>query len=98
MTSEQLRAWRSAHRLSLSQLAEALGVNRQSLWRYEHPEAATGRPVPPYLERALRDLERELVESPCSAAARPDDAPRQRAGEAPGYARRTHYEEREHPI
>lgn len=41
--------------LSLSDMAEALGVDRQTVWRWEAGE----REPPSYLWRALRDLERE---------------------------------------
>lgn len=63
MTRYTPRAVRTRLGWSLSQLAEALGVDRQTVWRWEHPEAATGRTPPPYLWRALRDLEREQRET-----------------------------------
>lgn len=54
MTPKQIRAFRKRLGLSLDAMAEALGVDRMTVWRWEKGK----RTPPPYLERALRDLER----------------------------------------
>lgn len=49
--------WRRAHNLTQAELARHLGVQPLAIIRWE-----TGaRAIPPLLERALRDLDRELA-------------------------------------
>ncbi len=57
MTPEELRRWRGAHGYTLAALAAALGVGRQTVWRWEHPEAQTAQAVPPWLPLALWAIE-----------------------------------------
>jgi len=52
----ELREWRRAHNLSQPALASLLGVTVVSLSRWENG----ARSIPTLLERALRDVEREL--------------------------------------
>lgn len=52
----ELRTWRALQRLTLKQLAEALGVHWITVQRWE---TGTLR-VPPYLHLALRELERQI--------------------------------------
>jgi transcriptional regulator with XRE-family HTH domain len=54
MTPAEIRAAREALGLSLDGLAEALGVRKMSVWRWEQPEGTLHhREPPPYLRRAL---------------------------------------------
>jgi DNA-binding transcriptional regulator YiaG len=57
MQPAALRQWREEHGLSETQLAEYLGVDRTAVWKWEKGN----RRIPPYLDRALRDLHRELT-------------------------------------
>lgn len=60
-TNPNLKQWRTARSLSQAQLAELLPVKLRTL---EEWEAARGKgQPPPYLWRALRDLDRELLKS-----------------------------------
>lgn len=61
MTPAELRGWRNARGLSVPQAARLLDT-RLSHRTWEHWEAGgkAHRAPPPYLWRALRDLEREL--------------------------------------
>lgn len=44
--------------LSLDAMAQALGIDRMTWWRWERPRSNPQyREPPPYLWRALRDLE-----------------------------------------
>jgi transcriptional regulator with XRE-family HTH domain len=54
-----VRDWRSARGVTQEQLAALLGVTRVTIWRWE----TQPRTCPPYLWRALRDLDRDLVEA-----------------------------------
>lgn len=55
MTSEELKNWRELNNLSQSQLAERLPVSIRTLQGWEQ-----GRfKIPEFLERALRDIEKE---------------------------------------
>src|SRR5580765_7462121 len=54
--TSELRAWRKAHRLSQGKLGELLGVTWVTVQRWE---TGVYKP-PPFLHRALRDVEREL--------------------------------------
>lgn len=54
-----LLSWRTAHGLSQEKLATYLGVKWLAVWRWEKGERA----IPPLLERALRDLDRELAQA-----------------------------------
>ena len=64
MTADELRAWRAAHGISQEQLARLLGVTSTAVRRWEMPEeSAHRRAIPPYLERALRDIARERAHS-----------------------------------
>lgn len=62
MTPDDLRAFRTEHRLSQSGLARLLPVSLDTLQNWE---IARAKP-PPYLDRALRDLDRELSQAPSS--------------------------------
>lgn len=54
MTPAEIRAAREALGLSLDGLAEALGVGRMAVWRWERPESDPNhRTPPPYLRRAM---------------------------------------------
>lgn len=60
MTPQQIRAFRKRLGLSLDAMAEALGVDRMTVWKWSQPTTSPHhRTAPPYLWRALRDLERE---------------------------------------
>ena len=58
MTAVEIRDWRERMKLTQQEAAERLGV---TLRAWQHWEGAERTP-PPYLFRALRDLERELAE------------------------------------
>lgn len=60
MTPETLRTRRDALGLSQPALAALLGVNEMTLSRWERGV----RGIPPLLDRALRDLERECAAAP----------------------------------
>lgn len=49
MTPAELLAWRTQAQLSQAGLAAILGVDRQTVYRWEHGE----RSIPPYLAWAL---------------------------------------------
>lgn len=53
-----MREWRRERGLSQERLASLLGVNRLTVIRWEKSQ----RKIPVFMERALRDIERELVE------------------------------------
>jgi DNA-binding transcriptional regulator YiaG len=55
MTPQELAGRRRALGLSRPQLARALEVSEATVYRWEEGQ----RGIPPLLERALRDLERE---------------------------------------
>jgi DNA-binding transcriptional regulator YiaG len=55
LTPEEITAVRMRFGFTLQEMSEALGIDPQTWHRWE---AGTRRP-PPYLWRALRDLERE---------------------------------------
>ncbi len=55
MTPQELAERRTALGLSRPQLARALQVSEAAVYRWEERQ----RSIPPLLERALRDLERE---------------------------------------
>lgn len=57
LTPDGLRARRTRLGLSLDRLAEALSVDRMTVWRWEKGD----RPMPGMLELALRTLEREAA-------------------------------------
>ena len=59
MTPSELRQRRRALGLRQVDLARALGVSKQAIWLWE----AGRRGLPPYLELALRELERRRRES-----------------------------------
>lgn len=59
MTPEELRAFRERLGWSLSRLAEALGVDRMTVWKWERGTHAP----PPFLRLALERLE-ELERDP----------------------------------
>lgn len=61
MTPGDIRTIRQRLGLSRAQLAEALGVSPRTVENWEWQGRQT--PVDPLLPRALRDLERELMES-----------------------------------
>lgn len=54
MTPREIRETRERLGLSLDGLAEALGVHRMAVWRWEQPAGSPHhRTAPPYLRRAL---------------------------------------------
>lgn len=58
MDGEAIKGWRKAHRLTLREMAERLGgvaLTTVAAW-----ESGRQRPAP-YIDRALRDLARELA-------------------------------------
>jgi transcriptional regulator with XRE-family HTH domain len=57
MEPETLQIQRKRLGLTQQKLADHFGINRVTLARWESGDIA----IPPYLERALRDLERELA-------------------------------------
>ena len=57
-TPEALREWRDRMRLSQAEAATRLGISQRAWQMWEAGE----RTPPPYLFRALRDVERELAE------------------------------------
>ena len=59
MTPSELRQRRRALGLRQVYLARALGVSKQAIWLWE----AGRRGLPPYLELALRELERQRREN-----------------------------------
>lgn len=59
MTPQELRARRLALGLRQVDLARALGVTKQAVWLWE----AGRRGLPPYLDLALRELERRREEA-----------------------------------
>ena len=57
----EMRQIRRRLNLSLQDLAAALGVSKDTVWRWERPLSSPHHAdPPPFLRRALRDLEREL--------------------------------------
>lgn len=60
MTPANLRATRKRLGLSAEALGALLGVHRETVYRWE----LGTRAMPSYLDRALRDLERELAPRP----------------------------------
>ncbi len=58
MEGKDVRAWRQQRGLSQKRLAALLGVDVVTVYRWE----AGDRKPPLLLERALRDLDRELAE------------------------------------
>ena len=54
-----MRDWRQARGLSQERLAKLLGVNRLTIIRWEKSQ----RKIPTFMERALRDIDRELAEA-----------------------------------
>jgi transcriptional regulator with XRE-family HTH domain len=58
MRGVEVREWRTARGLSQKRLAALLGVDVVTIYRWE----AGDRNPPVLLERALRDLDRELSE------------------------------------
>ena len=55
MTGEELRAWRLKHDLSQAELAELLGVNQNTISRWELGQ----RKIPNYMVILLNYLEKE---------------------------------------
>lgn len=60
MTAAALRAWRKERHITQTELAESLQVHSRTIAAWE----ATRQAIPPYLERALRDIEREMASTP----------------------------------
>lgn len=56
MNGPEIATWRTTRGLSINRLARALGVEPSTVLRWERGEMA----VSPLLDRALRDLDREL--------------------------------------
>lgn len=59
MTGEELRAWREGARLSQVELGRLLGVHAQQIYKWESGNARIVHPG--IMERALRDVARELA-------------------------------------
>ena len=66
LTGQELRTWRRRLRLTQPQLGEMLGVGASTLSRWELGPERGGFAIekPTMLERAMRDVERELVGGP----------------------------------
>jgi transcriptional regulator with XRE-family HTH domain len=62
MEGKDVREWREARGLSQRRLARLLGVDQVTIYRWE----AGNRKPPILLERALRDVDRELQEQEAS--------------------------------
>jgi transcriptional regulator with XRE-family HTH domain len=60
MSGADVQAWREKRRLSQSDLARELPVSVRTLQGWE-AERGTGK-LPPFLRRALNDLDREIKE------------------------------------
>lgn len=60
----ELRAWRTAADMTLYELGLALGVDQQTIWRWEHERRA----IPPFLSLALEGLGRRISESQTKAS------------------------------
>ena len=56
MESSELTTWRERLGLTREDLAQALKTTYTTVYRWETGDRA----IPPFLERAIRDLEREL--------------------------------------
>lgn len=60
-TPSEVLHWRKNQNLTQQQMADLLGVSVRAIQSWETPMNQTAhRDPPPYLHRALRDLEREL--------------------------------------
>lgn len=60
MTPDELRAWRTDHgEMSRADLAARLEIAAGTLRNYEQGV----RKIPPFMRRALRDIEREMDEA-----------------------------------
>jgi DNA-binding transcriptional regulator YiaG len=59
MSGADVKAWREERHLSQSDLARLLPVNLKTLQNWELMQHGRGQP-PPYINRALNDLDREL--------------------------------------
>lgn len=57
MTGTDLKAWRQRVGLTQQQLADRIGYERTIIWRWE----SSDRPVPPWMELALRTIEHDLA-------------------------------------
>jgi transcriptional regulator with XRE-family HTH domain len=60
MNGEELKQWRKVRGLTQLKMAHLLPVNIDTL---QNLEQGRSKKIPPYLPRALRDLERELSEA-----------------------------------
>jgi transcriptional regulator with XRE-family HTH domain len=56
MTGEDLKEWRTRHELTQTELAAALGVQKNTVWRWELGESG----IAPFMPLALAELERVL--------------------------------------
>ncbi len=64
MTSEEVRAWRERHGLSVAELASMLGIDRTRLWRWEKGNTT----IPAFLEYALNWLDQFVEVRPPKVA------------------------------
>jgi DNA-binding XRE family transcriptional regulator len=55
MNTSDLKQWRSKHRMTQQELADIIGVAKNTIYRWE----AGMREIPPFLALALRCVERE---------------------------------------
>ncbi len=62
MTREELREWRQRHGLTLEQLAKEVGVETNTIWRWEKGDRQPNKFTAPLLERAIRRLEKRQGE------------------------------------
>ena len=58
MTGKELREWRQSHGLTLEQLAAEVGVELNTLWRWETGSRSPNKFTRPMLDRAIRRTER----------------------------------------
>jgi transcriptional regulator with XRE-family HTH domain len=73
MTGEELRAWRESARLSQVELGRLLGVHPQQIYKWE--SGNSGIVHPRIMERALRDVARELAAGLEALGAEPGGTP-----------------------
>ena len=58
MTGQELRRWRESHGLTLQQLGDLVGVELNTVWRWEKGERSPNKFTRPLLEKAIARIER----------------------------------------